>query len=441
MQETMKRGSDAAIEDHRPAGSSKFAPPDAVLRTGSWRWLTFLFAAANFLEVAVVAHFVLFTPIFLGTIGFTKPEIDAWTGPLAASAFIFGIWFVPFWGVLADRYGRKPLILRSYYVEVVAMVLAAAGHNLWLFVLARALSGLALGNTGLMYAALTEATPKNRVALALGIVNGSAPLGALTGGLTGGFLVARYGVHFVFGIDALVAAAIALILAFSYRDSFVPRKATPPVGAMMREAIRAVAHTPVAAMGFLVSLVSFVAFFLCYPYLPVRIEELVGASSAAVAIGLTQGYAGVATLVGSFLWGGLADRIGHRRLLSWLLLATALLYLPLYAADSLLRITAGWVLLSLVNPSIASMIFTIISLNVPQEKRGSILSLVYLPMNFAFIVGPLFGSWMARLFEVRAVFLASALTAVAAWGLFAVYMRRSPLQEPGREKSPASKGL
>ena len=157
----------------------------------SWELLTLLFALANFLEVAVVAHFVPFTPAFLTAVGFNKSEIDTWTGPIAAVGFAFGIWFVPFWGVLADRFGRKPLILRSYYVELVAMALAAISNNVWLYLFARALTGFALGNTGLMYASLTEAAPKNRVALALGLVNASAPLGSLIGGLVGGWLVSE----------------------------------------------------------------------------------------------------------------------------------------------------------------------------------------------------------------------------------------------------------
>ncbi|MCX7840930.1 MAG: MFS transporter, partial [Anaerolineae bacterium] len=170
----------------------------------SWKLLTFLFALANFLEVAVVAHFVLFTPAFLHTIGFSKSEIDAWTGPISALAFLCGIWFVPFWGVLADRYGRKPLVLRSHYVEMIAMALAAISYNVWLYVIARALTGFALGNTGLMYASLTEAAPKSRVALALGLVNASAPLGSLVGGLLGGVIVFAYGVHTLFAVDAVV---------------------------------------------------------------------------------------------------------------------------------------------------------------------------------------------------------------------------------------------
>ncbi len=390
----------------------------------SWTLLTFLFALANFLEVAVVAHFVLFTPAFLGTIGFDQAEINAWTGPLASIGFLSGIWFVPFWGVLADRYGRKPLILRSYYVEVVAMALGAISSNVWLYVFARALTGFALGNTGLMYASLTEAAPRDRVALALGLVSGSAPLGALVGGLAGGFIVTQYGVHQLFGIDAIVAALIAVVLSLFYRETFVP-KPTPPIRVMLGDALRAVIYTPVALTIFVISFVYSAAFFFSYPYLPVRIEELVGKAAAPIAIGLTQGAAGVTTLLGSAIWGALADRLGHRRLLAFLMLTVIVLWLPMFAAQGIVDLTIWWVLLNGVSPSVTSLMFTIISLNIPTEKRGSVLSMVYLPMNLAFIVGPFFASFVASSFQVRDVFLVSAALSLLALLIFVINLGRT----------------
>lgn len=388
----------------------------------SWILLTFLFALANFLEVAVVAHFVLFTPAFLHTIGFSKREIDAWTGPISALAFLLGIWFVPFWGVLADRYGRKPLVLRSHYVEMLAMALAALSHNVWLYLIARALTGFALGNTGLMYAALTEATPKPRVALALGLVNASAPLGSLIGGLLGGWIVSAYGVHTLFGVDAVVCLLTAIVLTVFYRETFT-LKVTPPLVTMLRDALRAVIHSPVARTIFGVSFVFSSAQFFAYPYLPVRIIELVGERAAPTAIGLTQGLAGLTTLGGSLMWGIVAERAGHRRLLLHLMALAPLLWIPLFFAQEMTLLTMGWVLLSAVNPSINSLMYTIISLNVPIEKRGSILSMIYLPLNLAFIVAPFSASFVARSYEVRDVFLISALLAFAALAIFAPSMR------------------
>ena len=383
----------------------------------SWQLLTFLFALANFLEVAVVAHFVLFTPAFLHTIGFSKTDIDAWTGPISSLGFLFGIWFVPFWGVFADRYGRKPLILRSNYIEVLAMALAALSQNVWLYLIARALTGLALGNTGLMYASLTETAPKNRVALALGLVNASAPLGGLVGGLAGGWLVSEFGVHALFGVDAAVCLLTAIILTAFYRETFTPRP-TPPVFTMLGDALRAVVQSPVAMTIFVVSFISSAAFFVAYPYLPVRVGEIVGERAAPGMIGLTQGLAGVTTLLGSALWGALADRAGHRRLLAVLMALMPLLWVPLFFASDITALAMGWVLLNAVNPSVSSLMYTIISLNVPAEKRGSVLSMIYLPMNLAFVVGPFAASLIARSLQVRDVFLVSAALAFAALIIF-----------------------
>lgn len=394
----------------------------------SWALLTFLFSLANFLEVAVVAHFILFTPAFLSAIGFTASEINAWTGPAAALGFLFGIWFVPFWGVLADRYGRKPLILRSYYVEVIAMALAALSNNLWLYLFARALTGFALGNTGLMYASLTEIVPRERLPLAVGLVNGSAPLGALVGGLVGGVVVKDYGVHLLFWIDAVVAALIVIILTVSYRDVFIP-KPTPRLATMLGDAVRAVIQSPVALTVFIVSFVSNAAFFFSYTYLPVRIGEIVGMNDAPPAIGINQGVAGVTTLIGSAIWGALADRVGQRRLVALLMFVTAIFWVPMFFAQSFVELTVVWAFFSFVNPSIASLLIAIVSLNTPEEKRGSVLSMIYLPLNVAFILAPFTASFVASGLEVRDVFLVSSVLSLLALLIF--------LGNIGRTRSPS----
>jgi len=76
------------------------------------------------------------------------------------------------------------------------------------------------------------------------------------------------------------------------------------------------------------------------------------------------------------------------------------------------------VLLGAVSPSINSLMYTIISLNVTAEKRGSVLSMIYLPLNLAFIVAPFSASFVARAWEVRDVFLVSTALALGALVMF-----------------------
>jgi predicted MFS family arabinose efflux permease len=194
---------------------------------------------------------------------------------------------------------------------------------------------------------------------------------------------------------------------------------------MLGDALRAVVHSPVAVTIFVVSFISSAAFFVAYPYLPVRIGEIVGERAAPGMIGLTQGLAGVTTLLGSALWGALADRAGHRRLLAALMALMPLLWLPLFFASDITALTIGWVMLNAVSPSVSSLMYTIISLNVSAEKRGSILSMIYLPMNLAFVIGPFTASLVARNFQVNDVFLVSAALSLVSLLIFFVTMRRT----------------
>ncbi len=194
---------------------------------------------------------------------------------------------------------------------------------------------------------------------------------------------------------------------------------------MLGDALRAVIHSPVAVTIFLVNFVTNTATFFTFPYLPVRIGELVGQVAAPTTIGVTQGVAGITTLLGSAVWGTVAERVGHRRLLAMLMLAVAILFVPLYFAQDMVGVAVTWAMISAINPSVSSLMFTIISLNVPAEKRGSVLSMIYLPLNFAFIVGPFGASFIARSAEVRSVFLASSFLAFAALAIFVASLSRT----------------
>ncbi len=147
-----------------------------VTESREWIFLTGLFAFASFAEIFLFSNLAAFTPVYLLHIGFGDAEIKFWTGILASVGMLLGFWFVPMWGVLADRHGRKPLIVRSFAVEIVACVMMALAPNIWFFMLGRMLTGLALGNTGLMQVILLSAVAVFG-AFAFLIVTGSAASG------------------------------------------------------------------------------------------------------------------------------------------------------------------------------------------------------------------------------------------------------------------------
>src|SRR5213076_3145757 len=126
----------------------------------------------------------------------------------------------------------------SFVATGSGLAIATFARDVWTFGLARGLTALNLGNSGLMMTTLHESAPAARLGFAFGVVNGAGPLGAFLGPLLGGPLVDRYGFNLVLGIDALLLALVVIGLTVGYRDAFVPSRDRPPVMRAAFEGIR-----------------------------------------------------------------------------------------------------------------------------------------------------------------------------------------------------------
>src|SRR5438094_589964 len=132
-------------------------------RSSGWFRMVGLFAIAGLCEVCAYGQVTAFTPLHLPDLGVASGDVAFWVGAITAISSVAGLPFLPFWGALADRYGRKPLIIRSFVSAFIALTLAAVAPNIAVFLFARAFQSLGLGNTGLMLATLAERVPAGRV--------------------------------------------------------------------------------------------------------------------------------------------------------------------------------------------------------------------------------------------------------------------------------------
>src|SRR5439155_487369 len=192
-----------------------------------WVRMTILFTIAGFFEVAAYGQVSAFTPLYLPHLGIEAATVAFWVGAITSFSNFAGLPFLPFWGALADRYGRKPLIIRSFVAAFVALSLTALAPNVWVFALARAIQSLGLGNTGLILATLAEHAPAGRIAFAFGIVNGANPMGAFIGPLVGGPIVDGLGFPVLMAADAAIMLGVGAVLAAIWITPFFARDIVP----------------------------------------------------------------------------------------------------------------------------------------------------------------------------------------------------------------------
>ena len=332
----------------------------------AWQWLLALYTFGGFVETAFYGQIFLFTPLYLPHLGVPPQDVAAWTGWIATISSAFGILFLPLWGALADRYARKPVIIRSFLAEMLSAGLMALAPGLAVFVLGRCITSLSLGNSGLMMTTLTERTPRERVGLAFSIMNGAPAVGLLAGPVLGGYIVDHYGFPTMMLVNAALLALVVVSLTFGYQDEF-RGNANEPVLRMATGSVRLIWGTLRLRTLFPALFLLFAGRALAASYIPLAITEIYHGSTPGTAVGLVSAAGGVAALLLSPLFGALADRYGHWRMLMTGAITQVFLW-PLPGLTRTLGLFAlAWALLSGVASGVQSISFSVLSTAAPRR--------------------------------------------------------------------------
>ncbi|KAJ5112900.1 hypothetical protein N7456_001434 [Penicillium angulare] len=119
----------------------------------------------------------------------------------------------PMYGKLSDIYGRKPLLLISYFLFALGCIVCGIGSEMWIVILGRAISGM--GGAGTMTISsviITDLVPRRDVASWRAYVNISMTLGRSIGGPLGGWLSDTIGWRWAFLIQAPFVALAAFLV-------------------------------------------------------------------------------------------------------------------------------------------------------------------------------------------------------------------------------------
>jgi MFS family permease len=381
-----------------------------------WRVLVAIYWLTSMVEGMGVSQVYALLPATLAEIG--VPEIDRlpFIGLYGSLLWIVGMPLVPLWGVWADKYSRKAVIIRSALVEAVVFAGIALSREPWQLALSILLIGFQLGNTGVMLAGIRDVAPRGRLGTIIAVFGAAGPIGFAVGPAVAGLLIDgfRQPIPVVFWLSSMLSIATALLLALGSREV---RPEVVPTGSVLRlafGAIRGVLGDPIVRRIFIVYGLAFLANQITRPYVPVLVERLVGLGPGlASAIALVSGTAALAGALLSPLTGAIGDRFGFRPVLVAALLGggLAVAAMPLAPATGSLALAA--LAFAVSTAGIGAMVFGLLATEVPPERRSTTLNLVYLPLYAAGVIGPALGSVVVRVSDVPGPFLLGAAVYVA----------------------------
>jgi len=153
---------------------------------------------------------------FLAEEARTTFHSTAFVGTLLSAVYsLMQFVFVPVWGRLSDRIGRRPVLLWSIAATALSMAglglgLAFGGSIAWLFA-ARIFSGIATANLGTASAYIADVTKPEERARGMALIGMAFGLGFILGPAVGGVL-ASYEIHGRHGaLACFVAAGLSVV--------------------------------------------------------------------------------------------------------------------------------------------------------------------------------------------------------------------------------------
>src|SRR5262245_28247866 len=172
-----------------------------------------------------------FLPLFIRQLGVTDVgEIALWTGlSLGITPGVTAI-LSPWWGRLADRYGRKIMVERSLVSFVVMMAAMAYVTRAWHVLALRVAQGLFAGYGSISIAMAAESAPRSRMPQAIGLVQTAQRLGPGVGPVIGGVLAGVVGLRRAFLVTAAFYAIGLAFVWFMYDDRNAARHAAEAGG-------------------------------------------------------------------------------------------------------------------------------------------------------------------------------------------------------------------
>jgi DHA1 family multidrug resistance protein-like MFS transporter len=411
--------------------------PDAAAT--DWRRIFVIYWITTVVEGAGVAQVYALLPQLLSSMGITGQDRLGFVGLFGALLFLVGMPLVPIWGVWADRYSRRAVIARSAVVEAVVFTGMALAREPWHVALSMLLIGFQLGNTGVMLGAIRDSAPRARLGTVIAVFGAAGPIGFALGPILAGALIddARWSISAVFALSAVLSLGTAALVGFGSREI---RPAVVPQGRVLDlafGAVRGVLSDPAVRRVFLVFGTAYLANQMSRPYLPLIVESAHPASQGlSSAIGLVAGTAALAGGLLSPVAGAIGDRVGFRPVLIVALVSggIALSLMPFIAtvggvAGLAIFAVAGAAAVS----TTSSMVFSLLATEVPAERRSQTLSLVYMPLYAAGIIGPAIGGVVSSQAGLGAPFVLGGFVFV----LGAVVVIRLGLGSGGRRGARA----
>ncbi|PTM59717.1 MFS transporter [Desmospora activa] len=384
----------------------------------TWRRNLYILMVSQFLVMSAMTMIIPFLPLYLKEMGITDPaKTQLWAGIIFGANFLSAFVMAPIWGSMADKVGRKIMVLRSGFGMTIVILLTGLATSPLQLLFLRLLNGVVAGFIPASISLTATNTPKEKAGYALGMLQSGAVAGSILGPFIGGAMAEMFGFRMIFFLTGTIIGLATLVVLMAVKEEQKPDPTQERKGFFAEGSF--ILHQKPLLFLFSVGFLLQFAMLAPMPQMPLFVSEL-GAPGGYVAFfaGLVTAVTGMANMLASPQLGKLGDRFGSERVLFYAMLGAALFFIPHAFVQSVWQLLILRFLLGLCMGGLLPALNSLIRQNAPVGKESTAYGYSTSAVFLGNMLGPITGGFLSGFITIRGLFvLTAALLIIGAWWL------------------------
>lgn len=372
----------------------------------NWKYNLYIIWIGQFIAMMGMSMVVPFLPLYIRELGLSDhQQIAKWSGFVFSGPFLFSFILVPVWGFLGDKYGRKLMVVRALFGLAIAQVLIGLSQNVYHLLIGRIIQGMVSGFVPASMALVSSTTPKEKTGYALGLLQTATSGGTVLGPFVGGFLADHIGIRPIFFITASLLFMSALLVILKVYEN---KSDNTEKNFGLRENYLFVLNSQQLRLIVVMIVLVQISIAFNQPLFALYAETLhIDKRFIASIAGLLYGLMGVFTMIGSPFWGKYNENHKVNKSLAIAAYIAGLSYCFHFFIYNPFLLGFVRAILGLALGGLLPVLYTLVSLNTPLERRGGIMGIASSAQILGNLVGPSLSGITASQMGIRPVFIIS----------------------------------
>jgi DHA1 family multidrug resistance protein-like MFS transporter len=389
-----------------------------------WKRTFYASWAAQFFSLLGFSAVIPFLPLYIRTLGVTGDAATArWAGILASATGMALVVFTPIWGIIGDRFGRKPMVLRSMFCGSIVLGLMGFARSPVDLLVLRLMQGVLTGTVTASVALVASVTPSRHAGYTLGMMQAAVFAGASVGPLVGGLMADTFGYRASFAISASTLLIGGVLVKLFVEETFTP----PETNGIEDDNSFAGVF---AAAGFMVTLIALfqISFAnrIVAPIFPLYVEQLRGTPEHVSSVtGIILSVAGLTAALSAGVMGRFGERWGHKRMLAAATFAAGLVTLPQAFVQNVTQLFMLRILFGVAAGAIMPSANCIVRAVTSRHNLGKAYGVTHSANCLGMALGPVVGGYVGAYMGLSTTFTLTAVLLVLTSGLV-LWRVRSP---------------